>query len=151
MTATVEVGGFDRTCTETASCTTNFIYDPGSRKLDEYGAIPFKDETARLDSFAAELVNDPTAEGYLLCYGGRRGASGAAQRRCERARGYLVSARGIDLRRLVVVDGGFREQAAVELWLTPSGSTPPIATPTVDPAEVRPAPRPAAARGRRRY
>ena len=33
-----------------------------SRKLDQYGDIQIADERARLDSFAVELQNDPTAD-----------------------------------------------------------------------------------------
>ncbi len=84
------------------------------------------------------MQNDPTSQGYLVCYGGRRGRTGEAQRRCDRAKDYLVTTRGIDGSRVVTVDGGFREDLTVELWIVPSGATPPAASPTVDPSEVRP-------------
>jgi hypothetical protein len=121
------------------------------RKIDEYGNIRFNDEKARLDNYAIELQNDPTAQGYLVCYGGRKGRAGEAQKRCDRAKDYLVTTRGIDSSRIVTVDGGYREDLTVELWVVPSGATPPAASPTVDPSEVKatPAPRPARRRGRR--
>jgi hypothetical protein len=149
ITATVDVGGYDRTCSTSASCTTGVTVPPGPRKIDEYGNIRFNDEKARLDNFAIELQNDPTAQGYLVCYGGRRGRTGEAQARCDRAKNYLVNQRNIDASRIVTVDGGFREELAVELWIVPSGATPPQATPNVDPSEVRPTRAPAR-RGRRR-
>jgi hypothetical protein len=108
------------------------------RKIDEYGDLAAADERARLDSYAAELSNDPTAKGYLLCYGGRRGGANEAQRRCVRAKDHLVSARGMDPTRIVTVDGGLREEPAVELWVVPPGAAPPDASPTVYPREVRP-------------
>jgi hypothetical protein len=37
----------------------------------------------------------------------------------------------------VTVDGGFREDLTVELWIVPSGATPPENSPTVDPSEVQ--------------
>ena len=58
----------------------------------------------------------------------------------SRAREYLVSQRGIDASRLVVVNGGFREEDSVELWMVPSGAKPPQATPTVKASDVKPAP-----------
>jgi hypothetical protein len=138
VTATVDVGGYDRSCSTSDSCTTGITEAPGPRKIDEYGNIRFNDEKARLDNFAIELQNDPMAQGYLVCYGGRRGRTGEAQRRCDRAKDYLVTTRGITADRIVTVDGGFREDLTVELWIVPSGATPPAATPTVDPSEVRP-------------
>jgi hypothetical protein len=148
ITATVDVGGYDRTCSTSASCTTGVRPEIRARKVDEYGNIRFNDEKARLDNFAIELQNDPTAQGHLVCYGGRTGRTGEAQRRCDRARNYLVNTRGISADRIVTVDGGFREELTVELWIVPSGATPPQATPSVDPSEVRPARAPRR-RGRR--
>jgi hypothetical protein len=148
VTATVDVGGYDRSCSTSSSCTTGITAAPDARKVDEYGNIKFNDEKARLDNYAIELQNDPTAQGYLVCYGGRTGRTGEAQRRCDRAKNYLVSTRGIDASRIVTVDGGFREELTVELWVVPSGANPPAASPTVDPSEVRPARAPRR-RGRR--
>ncbi|HEX8339184.1 MAG TPA: hypothetical protein VF621_20855 [Pyrinomonadaceae bacterium] len=109
--------------------------------MDEYGPISSGDEKQRLNNFNEELQNDPSAQGYLVCYGGRRSRANEAQRRCDRALNLLVVSRGIDASRVVTVDGGFREKPAVELWGLPPGVTPPRATPTVDPEEVKP-PRP---------
>jgi hypothetical protein len=137
VTATVDVGGYDRSCSASNSCTTSIPDVPKPRKVDEYGNIKFNDEKARLDNYAIELQNDPTSQGYLVCYGGRTGRAGEAQRRCDRAKNYLVSTRGIDGSRIVTVDGGYREELTVELWVVPSGATPPPNSPTVDPSEVR--------------
>ncbi|MDT5159221.1 MAG: hypothetical protein QOH51_3578, partial [Acidobacteriota bacterium] len=71
ITATVDVGGYDRSCSTSSSCTVNFPLIKTPRKIDEYGNIRFNDEKARLDNYAIELQNDPTSQGYLICYGGR--------------------------------------------------------------------------------
>ncbi len=76
ITATVDVGGYDRSCSTSSSCTVNIPRVAEARKIDEYGNIRFNDEKARLDNFAIEMQNDPTAQGYLVCYGGRRGRDG---------------------------------------------------------------------------
>jgi hypothetical protein len=108
-----------------------------TRKLDEYGDISWNDEKARLDNFAIEMHNLPVSAGYLICYGGRVGRAGAARRRCQRAGGYVSGYRGIDAARVVTVDGGYREELTVELWVVPPGATPPQPSPTVAPGEVR--------------
>jgi hypothetical protein len=150
ITATVDVGGYDRSCSTSSSCTVNFPANPLARKVDEYGNIRFNDEKARLDNYAIELQNDPTSQGYLICYGGRRGRAGEAQRRCDRAKDYLATTRGIDASRIVTVDGGYKEDLTVELWVVPTGAQPPAASPSVDPSEVQATPAPRPRRGRRR-
>ncbi len=136
VTATVEVGGLPGGCARAASCTTGVLQAVIGCGFDEYGDVAFDDEKARLDNFAIELQTDPTAEGYLTCYGGRRGYEGEGRRRCERAKDYVVGVRGIEAARVVLVDGGFREELTVRLVIVPAGATPPAPSPTVDPGEV---------------
>jgi hypothetical protein len=136
VTATVEVGGLPAGCARQAACTTLIPQEVSGCGFDEYGDISFDDEKARLDNFAIELQNGPTSEGYLTCYGGRRGYEGEALRRCERAKRYMVNVRGIEAARIVLVDGGFREELNVKLVVVPAGAQPPEPSPTVDASEV---------------
>jgi hypothetical protein len=125
---------------------------PTPTQFDTYGRIARNDEKARLDNFAVALQNDPGAQGYIIAYGGRRGPAGEAQTRADFAKNYLVNSRGIDAGRLATLDGGFREEATTELWLVPSGASPPTASPNVDASEVqvtRPPRRAPRRRGRR--
>jgi hypothetical protein len=140
--ATLTVDGYGPRCSLKASCKTYFIRDPLPRKIDEYGVIAVGDEKQRLDHFMGELQKDPSAQGYLVCYGGRRSRRDEAQRRCDRAKNFLVVSRGIDASRTVTVDAGYRERPTIELWLVPSGFAGPSPSPTVDPKEVRPPRRP---------
>jgi hypothetical protein len=107
-----------------------------TRKIDEYGDISFNDEKARLDNFAIELTNWPEATGYIIAYGGRRGREGEARRRMERAKRYLLTSRRVAAAQLVTIDGGYRQELTVELYVNPPDMTPPSPSPTVDPAEV---------------
>jgi hypothetical protein len=127
VTATVSIGGADPSCTgTTASCTTNVRPPaPMARKFDEYGNIRFNDEKARLDNFAIQLQNEPTATGTIIVYGS---CAGEGQQRGDRAKDYLVNTRGIEAGRITVVDGGCRSELTVQLWIVPSGA----AAPTVD-------------------
>ena len=137
VTATVDVGGYDRECSTSNSCTASVMKKAESRKFDEYGKLVAADANARLDNFGIELQSDPTAQGYVIAYGGRRGKAGEAQKMADRAKNYLVKKRSLDAERVMTLDGGFREEATTELWLVPSGATPPQASPTVDPSEVQ--------------
>jgi hypothetical protein len=136
--ATVETKGFSELWPKIDSCSVAIasIHHP-HYKIDEYGNIKFNDEKARLDNFSIHLENEPTVQGYLICYGGRIGRVGEAQRRCARAKNDLVTRRMISADRIVTLNGGYRESMIVELWAIPSGLTPPAPSPTVDPHEVK--------------
>lgn len=105
-------------------------------KFDEYGDLAISEEDKRLDDFALKLRNDPNAQGYIIAYAGRRARAGQAQARATRAKNYLVTKRGIERGRIVAVDGGYREDLTVELFLGAKGAAP-IASPTVCPSDVR--------------
>lgn len=136
VTATVELGGVAPECNRTASCTAQLRVTPKARKFDEYNNIAFNDEKARLDNFAIELQNDPGAQGYIIAYGGRKARVNEAQARADRAKDYLVNTRQIDAGRIVTVDGGYKEDLTVELWIVPTGAAPPAASPTVNASDV---------------
>jgi hypothetical protein len=136
ITATVNVGGYPPECNTTASCTTQVQVVAVARLFDQYGNIAFNDEKARLDNYAIQLQNEPGSQGYIIAYGGRRGRAGEAQARADRAKDYLVNTRGIDPGRIVTVDGGYREDLTVELWIVPQGATPPTASPTLQQSDV---------------
>ena len=126
VTATVELGGLDPVCSRTASCSTSVKpLAAVPTKFDEYGNIRFNDEKARLDNYAIQLQNQPGAQGYIIAYGT---CAGEAQARADRAKNYLVNTRGIDAGRIVTIDGGCRADLTVELWVVPTGATPPAAS-----------------------
>jgi hypothetical protein len=82
------------------------------------------------------LQNDPSTRAYIIAYGGRTSALNQVEKLMSRAREYLITRRGIDASRIVTVNGGFREEDSVELWVVPSGASAPRATPTVQAGEV---------------
>jgi hypothetical protein len=137
-TASVTISGFDSACARTASCSLIIErWDLSPKKFGSYGAFPPKEEGSRLNAFAVELKNQPGAEAYLLAYGGRRGHAGEALELATRSKEYLVESRGIDARRIVTLDAGYREKLTIDLWIVPTGHARPVATPTVDPSEVK--------------
>jgi hypothetical protein len=88
------------------------------RKFDEFGNVNCEVELARLDSFAIDLQNQPDSVGYVIVYGGRNGRRNDAKARAARMYYYLVHSRGVDGKRVVTADGGFRETLVAELWVT---------------------------------
>src|SRR5258705_10595666 len=74
VTATVELGGLDPSCSRTASCTTSVkAPNPPAVKFAEHGNIKFNDEKARLDNYAIQLQNHPDSQGYIIAYGSCEG------------------------------------------------------------------------------
>lgn len=104
--------------------------------FDEYGDIRFAEEKARLDNFAIQLLNDENAIGHIIVYAGRKATAAEAQVRANRARDYLISVRKVTPERLKAVDGGYREDLTIQLYITPPDAEPPPLMPTLDPSHV---------------
>ena len=141
----VDDGSGDRNCRQTSQSSTSILSQAAPtvtpRRFDEFPSISFDDDKARLDNFAIELQNNPTARGYVLAYAGGNTRPGTAEGLGQRALRYLAQRRGIDPSRIVVVNGGYRERNAYELWLVPTGADAPQPTPTVQPGSFQRAPR----------
>lgn len=141
VTATVDVGGYDRACSTSSSCTTSVTKSASPAvKFGEYVTTDLSANKAQLDKFVLALQQDPTAQGYLIAYGGRTSRPEDAQKAADNATNYTMNTRKMDGARTLSGVGGYREQPTVELWIAPANGAPPMATPTVDPKDVKPAP-----------
>ena len=140
-TLTADDGSSDPACAQSAQAVS--IIAPikkvaiVAREFDECNNCTFDDQKARFDNLAVELQNDPSTRAYVIAYGGRMSPVGQVEKLMSRAREYLVTQRGIDASRLTMVNGGFREDDSVELWIVPSGATAPQPTPTVQAGEIK--------------
>src|SRR5438270_4960770 len=100
------------------------------KMFDAFEQIPCDDVKSRLDNAAVELHKDPTAKLDIIFYGGRDGTRGLLPKRDEaKARTswwklYITKTRDIDDSRVEVIDGGYRPEFTVELWIVPSGAKP---------------------------
>ena len=106
-------------------------------EFDEFSGFTCEDMKARMDNFAVALLQERDVRGFVVVYGGKRGLRGEAQAWIERAKDYLFNSRNLNSERVAMLNGGYREARAVELWLLPGGATPPAATPAVRPEDVR--------------
>jgi len=91
----------------------NIIFDPFPT-FDEYGAIAFQDEKARLDNFLIQLSNPP-ARGTLEVRGATPRIRAQLLKRAARAKEYLVKKRGLEPERLLVIDAGYSERSFTRL------------------------------------
>ena len=120
-----------------------------AKKVDEFGNICCAEVKARLDNFANLVLKEPMARGYIIFYEGRRYTScdnsrpraprrGDARARAERMVSYLHDAYDtIEGFPVALVDGGYREEWAAELWVVPNWDKPPKATPTLEAKDVK--------------
>ena len=126
------------------------IAPPEAMLVDKFGDVCCEDEMARLDNFAIAVQNNPDAQAYIVFYGGRRHSfpscqrgqqrlprHGEAEARVARLRKYLVLRRGLDSNRIVVVNGGYRQQWEAELWIVPKDSASPTPTPTINAQKIK--------------
>jgi hypothetical protein len=109
-----------------------------AREFDEFGDLEYESAIARMDNVAIELQNNPQFRAYIITYRGRNNLPGVSLRYSRRLKNYLVRNRGIDANRVVTVDGGIREEVSVEIWLVPTGTTPPSPTPTLPTEPINP-------------
>jgi hypothetical protein len=128
---------------------TSFSQTPNvARQIDKFGNVCCEDELARLDNFAVQLQNELDTQGYIIFYEGRRYGycykyrsriprRGEAEARVARIKPYLVETRGFDAKRIVVINGGYREEWMAELWIVPKGGNPPKPTPTLTEKDIK--------------
>jgi hypothetical protein len=92
---------------------------PLARKFDEYGAIRWEDEKARLDNFAFQLQNMDTSIGYILVVDAVGGCQGEAQARANRAKRYVVEHRRIPWNRIIWKVEGYQSEISTSLVIAP--------------------------------
>jgi hypothetical protein len=109
--------------------------------FDSYGKIPFEDAEARLDSFVNQLLNlnqgTPHYRGFIIVYAGRSAIAGEASTIAECSKSYLVKVREAAPDAVIAVDGGYRDEFKVELYIMPTDAYPPLLMPTVSPKQVQ--------------
>ncbi len=105
--------------------------------FDEYGAICWEEEQARLDNFAISLQNaDHTTLGHIIVYDGKRACRGEAVARAMRAKKYLVEYRKIAADRIVWRWGGYLSEMTTTLVIHPGGASIWPFESTTPPTEV---------------
>jgi len=136
ITATVEVVGNQIHCSTSKAVEINPPRPPECW-LDSYGDIKWEDEKARLDNFAIQMLNIPSARGALFTFAGNPTYKGEAAFRLNRAANYLVNVRNIPRERLLLTDAGYSTELMTYLWIVPEGAIPPAFDSELALSEVR--------------
>ena len=106
------------------------------RLFDEYGAIRWEDEKARLDNFAIQITNNPDDIGYIFVYDGKNVCKGEAQARAIRAKRYIVEHRGVPWNRVIWRLDGYTRDFVITLQPAERGF--PVPYPFMGYQEVTP-------------
>jgi hypothetical protein len=101
--------------------TVNIALARSPLKFDEFGKLSCTDELVRLDNYGNKVRTLPDALAVIVVYGGRSGTKrGEVLARLFAIRDVLVRRNSIDTKRIVTLDGGFRDKFLVELWIIPA-------------------------------
>lgn len=141
-TLVVDDGSGEAACRQVSQASTNVvpkvIVTPECKAFDQFLSVAFDDDKARFDNLAIALQGSPDDQAYIIIYAGRTSRVGQADALGRRSMDYLVNARGLDSRRITVLNGGYRDADYIEIWVCPPGAKAPQPSPTVDPSDVQP-------------
>jgi hypothetical protein len=130
--ADVWVGGFAPECSNQATVAIKVVGH--AIKIDEFGNLDPEKENERLSEIAA-TVSQSSDNLYIIAYSGRSSVRGFAATGLRRIKTQLASL-GVQAQRIGNIDGGYREDAAYEIWMVPEGADPPRPTPTIDRKQI---------------
>jgi hypothetical protein len=97
------------------------------RDYDDGGGLSFEEDKPRIDRFAEEMKRNGSAEAYIIAYGGLVSYKNEAAIRLRCIQNYLVTTHKIPLSRLKLIDGGYRVEVSVQLFLVKPEDTKPTA------------------------
>jgi hypothetical protein len=141
-TLVVDDGSGDAMCRQNAQAATSVVPkkppEVECKPFDQFPSVAFDDDKARFDNLAIELQNAPDSQAYIIIYAGRTSRTGQADALGKRTMDYLVNQRGVDARRITIVNGGYRDTDFIEIWVCPPGAKTPEPSPTVQPGDVQP-------------
>ena len=126
------VGGYAGNCVLQASASVKVI--PPPVKFGEFGEVATETLTKNIKTLASFLSQSPDSV-YLIAYAGRSSERGFVANWVKRIRDGLIE-EGVSSRRIMVMDGGFREEPLFDFWIVPIGSIPPRPEPTVRRNEI---------------
>lgn len=89
--------------------------------------------------YVADQLQKTTSDStvYIIAYAGQRARADEAQIRAKEAKDYLIRKSGIGPQRIITIDGGHRDPAGVDLYITTRGQPKPLPTPNLYPENVQ--------------
>lgn len=94
--------------------------EPKAYKFAEFGPMSQAGVKKKMDGFLMAVVRDRSTQGYIINYGSPKAI---AARRKQLANSMTILYQ--DPPRITFVDGGFEKTVRTEMWIVPTGATPP--------------------------
>ena len=107
------------------------------RLMAVYGPMAWARERIQLDRFSEIFKKSPNQAIYIIVYAGQSSYVGEAQWVANRAKKYLFDEHRVPSNQIIAIDGGYRPERKIELYLVQENSCKPVPSPTVDPRDVR--------------
>jgi hypothetical protein len=135
-----------------------------ARLIDEFGGLSCGDFETRMGILRTELQHSPGSKIYVIYYGGRfrkehiwnekTGSFEKVKLSYPHRKDGLIEAKSIPLYltteetfpaeirnalkdKIILIDGGFRQETIMEIWLVPVGAEMPKASPTVNEKDIK--------------
>jgi hypothetical protein len=99
---------------------------PKAFKVEEFGNSTNGYMKALIDSFFSDLMDDSTAQGYIITYGSERETT----RREIFLRNYMMM-RNFDVSKIKLINGGITKDINTELWIVPAKAELPKLNPVL--------------------
>jgi hypothetical protein len=128
VTASLRVYGLSPECNDRVFATTEVGLFPYKLAEINYNYSEF---AALMDLLYIELNENPKFRGYVIIYGSRKGNSVETASRITEAKKYLAFRR-YDTSRVSMINGGYREEVAIEFFVVPPDVSLPKPTPTLN-------------------
>jgi hypothetical protein len=132
------------------------VFSQTAAKIDEIPKLPCGGMMLHMDNYHQELKEKPQNKLYVIYYEEKNHQIsvynpktkkeeihlenprfGNALNRAKEIPLYLKTMYKVPNSRIVLIDGGFRDEFTLEIWSVPEGAEIPKATPTVERKEVK--------------
>jgi hypothetical protein len=133
VTADLWVGGYAAECSQ-IQATASVKIIPPAVKFGEFGELSAEALSINLKALA-QFLSQSEDNLYLIGYAGRNNERGYAANAVRKIKDQLV-VEGVAARRIISMDGGFREEPLFDFWIVPQGAEPPRPAPTVNRNEI---------------
>jgi hypothetical protein len=133
ISAKVSLSGIPPYFIQQKSCTIQIDNSCAQPELvDEYSVLSLSEEQPHLDKIAKRMNKGQThSVVFIVVYAGRESCLWEADFRGKKAKDYLVERYNIPPDRIVTVDGGYRSDMTVSLFLASKRTCGPFPTPTI--------------------
>lgn len=111
--------------------------DPIYSLFEEYDRSMSEDQVRdRLDALAQHLKMNPSLRAFVMSYGGKQSCHNEAILHARLVTRYLSKMKGISPQRFSILNGGYRDDWVVELWIGSAGAVRPPLMRTINKRRV---------------